>query len=122
MNPGRRHISTMENQPPADKDTYTVFYCERHDQGFVVQGHYEDDPTPAMLNASCGPNHGCYGTVFGQLVLRGNEVDDSKCRAYRVNYDRYGGGWELGMYATCVLDSNLTPIDCPQPLANWFAS
>jgi hypothetical protein len=85
---------------------YTLFYCDVHDCGCVIKGNHEYTPEGyEMAHAIDGCARECDSSDWlnmGMLSYDGVEVIVIK--EVRVNYDRYGGGYEFNMYSGDITD------------------
>jgi hypothetical protein len=102
---------------------YTLFYCYMHDCGCVIKGEHEY--TPLGYNMAHAENYArnCDTSDWynmGVITYDGNKVNIIK--QIRINYDRYGGGYEFNMYKDEFTDAegNRIIMEDESLLINWF--
>ncbi len=101
------------------KTTYTLFYCDMHDCGCLIKGNH--DYTPEGYKMAHATNcDTCDWYSMGEIEYDGIEV--SIIKKVRINYERYGGGYEFNMYAYDITDETGQSIIMEEdsPLVKWF--
>jgi hypothetical protein len=87
--------------------TYTVFYCEKHDQGAIVRGLYDVPPTWLPLVA-CG---NCALSAWEKhgTIINGMHTNLSTNLRSQAFYDICAGGWKTDFFCQCVYDEEGNP-------------
>jgi hypothetical protein len=101
------------------KTNYTLFYCTMHDCGCLIKGTHEYTPDGyKMEHSTICDTMDWYN--MGEIEYDG--VDVSIIKQVRINYERYGGGYEFHMYAYDITDETSESIIMEEdsPLVKWF--
>ena len=98
---------------------YTLIYCMMHDEGCVIKGHHDYVPYPYDMQHS-SKCESCDWYEMGVISYNGKEIKIKK--DIRVDYSRYGGGYQFNMYNDSFTNEVGKPIifDEESPIYVWF--
>jgi len=102
-------------------ETYTLFYCEKHDKGVLVVG-LDDNSQPSWLHSCCSSKNLCDDMwEYHGFVTFNNGMLDNQYLFEQSHYDRVGGGWCLS-YATCgqIFDKDHQVVETPSYVKTFF--
>ena len=105
------------------KTDYTLFYCMIHDCGCLIKGNHDYTPEGYKMEHATNCAINCDTSDWynmGMISYDGTEV--SIIKQVRINYERYGGGYQFHMYADDITDEIGQSIimDEDSPLVKWF--
>jgi len=107
------------------KTVYTVFYCERHDDGGVLEGDYDSCPILPKSDHSCFKKCGDHDIIpHGKLRvnMETNVVRVMYGYFLDVDYDmKYDGDWKSEYWGRSVYDKDGKYVE-NEILRNWFES
>lgn len=100
----------------------TVFYCDVHDQGFVILGNHMSSYGSEFKSFSCGPKPhlACAIENYGMLTQSDGKLDSSDCIAVSIDYARKNGGWHLKYYRKEAYTAKGDEVKLPPLFKSYF--
>jgi hypothetical protein len=102
-----------------DSTLYTLFYCKIHDCGCIIKGTHKYTPEGYKMAHATNCDTGDWCNMG---ILRYDGIVVSIIEQIRINYDRYGGGYQFNMYTDDITDEKGNSIIMHEdtPLVRWF--
>jgi hypothetical protein len=100
---------------PFNNEIYLVYYCMKHDQGYVVMMNDDDVQIPDnMSNYTCGNNclNKGYHSYQGKIIFD-DKIDDTELYCCQKFYDRCNGCWKISNFGNEIYDINGNHLEIP---------